>query len=180
MRWLSYLGARYGVALVLALLIGGLVLTVKIAAPEAAPSAVGPDTGSAQPAPVNTDPHQEGNDLEPSRSPAPPSISPGAVLPEVVAKSFAQAWLRHTGVTGDQWRAGMRPYATPDLLEKLKDTDPVQVPAERMTGEPSPGVYSGASFVEFRLAVDSGTLSLRLVADRGQWRVDTIDWERTR
>ncbi|GIG58728.1 hypothetical protein Lfu02_31000 [Longispora fulva] len=180
MRWLSYLGARYGIALVLALLIGALVLTVKIAAPEAAPSAVGPDTGSAQPVPANTEAHQEGDDLEPSRSPAPPSTSPGAAAPDVVAKTFTSAWLKHTGVTGDQWRAGMRPYATANLMEKLKDTDPIQVPAERLTGEPSPGVYTGASFVEFRLAVDSGTLSLRLIADRGQWRVDTIDWERTR
>ncbi|MGY0232619.1 hypothetical protein [Longispora urticae] len=180
MRWLSYLGARYAIALVMVLLIAGLILTIKVVAPEAAPSAVGPDTGSAQPAPVNTEPHQEGTDLEPSRSPAPPSTSPGAAPPEVVAKTFALAWLKHTGVTGDQWRAGLRPYATPDLMEKLKDVDPVQVPASSLAGEPSPGVYTGASFVEYRLAVDSGTLSLRLVADRGQWRVDTIDWERKR
>ena len=85
-----------------------------------------------------------------------------------------------TGVTADQWLAGLIPYATTELAKKLKGVDPVGVPADRLTGEPSPGVFSGQSFVEYRLPVDSGSLVLRLVSDRGQWKVDTIDWERTR
>ncbi|WP_018352322.1 hypothetical protein [Longispora albida] len=180
MRWLSYLGARYGIALGLALLIAGLVLTVRLAGPAPGGEPVMPGGTGTQAVPATQEHADEGHDLEPSRAPASPSTGAGFAPPDVVAKTFTSAWLRHTGVSGEQWLTGLKPYATAALLDKLKGVDPAGVPAERITGDPVPGAFAGQAFVEYRLPVDSGTLTLRLIAQNGQWRVDTIDWERRR
>jgi hypothetical protein len=110
-------------------------------------------------------------------SPPPPSTSPGAAPPEQVAADFTRAWLHHDGVTGDQWRQGLTKYATKALLDKLKNTDPAGVPAQRMTG-PVKLQDEAASFVIAVVPVDSGTLTLHLLATNGRWQVDTVDWER--
>ncbi|MBA3489079.1 MAG: hypothetical protein H0T78_05945 [Longispora sp.] len=180
MRWLTFLGFRYGIALALSVLIAGFVLTLRLVAPESStPGQPFSDHSRTLPA----DPHEqvhEGDDLTPIRTSAQPVTSPGAAPPEVVAKTFAQAWVRHTGVSGKDWLAGLSPYATTELRSKLTDTDPAAVPAERVTGEPQAGSFASQSFVEYTLTLDSGTLVLRLIRESGQWKVDTIDWERAR
>jgi hypothetical protein len=172
---LRLLGTRYGMALMLALLVLGVVgITRAVAGPYQATTvnpAVEPSFSSINPTP--------GDDsvLTPD-SPAPPVTSPGASEPAVVATDFVQAWLNHNGVTPEQWRAGFARYATAALRDKLTDTDPAGVPAQRITGEITVQ-NRAAQFVEASLPLDSGTVHLRLLSTNGRWLVDGVDWERS-
>jgi hypothetical protein len=176
---LAWLGTRYGIALVLTLVILGIVVTARtfldagtrndvgpLLEPPTAPSITGPTLG-------------DDSEFEPSSdAPEPPPVSAGAAPPTTVATQFVTAWLRHTGVTGDQWRAGLTPHATTSLMAKLKDTDPASVPADRITGEVRVETR-GPSLVEATVPVDSGTVRLRLVPTAGRWKVDFLDWGRS-
>src|SRR4051812_18080763 len=110
MRWLTFLGLRYGIAFALALVIAGFVVTLKFVAPESS-TTVQTSSGEYRDTPNVVHEHiHEGDDLAPTRAPVEPSTSPGAVPPEVVAKTFTQAWVRHTGVSGQEWLTGLSPY----------------------------------------------------------------------
>src|SRR6266536_4417495 len=158
---LRLLGTRYGIALVLTLLVLGAVGVARAvtgpyrgAAPLAAPAAEPSPTTSSVAATAR-------NDSVPTpESPPPPVTSPGAARPEQVAADFTRAWLNHVGVTGEQWRQGLAKYATTALMAKLKDTDPAGVPAKRITG-PVTLQNRASTFVEAIIPIDSGTLRLR-------------------
>jgi hypothetical protein len=172
---LRLLGTRYGMALVLAVLVlavVGVVRGVAGSSRETLGAAVEPSRSSS------IDPTAGDDSVLIPESPSPPVTSPGAAEPGTVATTFLKAWLTHTAVTPDQWRAGFAKYATPALRDKLKGTDPAGVPAERMTG--SVVLQNrGAAYVEAAIPVDSGTVRLRLLATNGRWLVDGVDWERT-
>ena len=174
---LRLLGTRYGIALVLTLLVLGAVGIARsfTGTSQSAPL-VGP---AAEPShSSNSVGPTAGNDSVPTpESPPPPVTSPGAAPPEQVAADFTRAWLKHDGVTAAQWRQGMAKYATPALLDKFKDTDPAGVPAKRTTG-PVTLQNRATTFVEAIVPVDSGTVRLRLIAVNGRWLVDGVDWER--
>lgn len=175
---LRLLGSRYGIALVLIVLVLAVVGVMRGVAgsnretlgtpvepsfpasygPSAADDGVVADDGSAS-------------------SPAPPSTSPGAAVPVTVAKDFMAGWLHHDGTTSAQWLAGFARYATASLRDKLKDTDPSGVPAERVTGDVTL-TDRAATFVEADVPVDSGTVRLRLLSTGGRWLVDGVDWDR--
>jgi hypothetical protein len=173
-RLLRMLGTRYGLALLAAVVVLAVVGVFRgVAGTQPAPrSGPVPDAGSASPLPADDD-----DGLDTTESPPAPVTSPGAPSPESVAASFATAWLHSTGVTADQWRRGLKPYATDALLTKLKDTDPAGVPAERITG-PAELIPRDVGLVEAVIPVDSGRLRLRLLATDGRWLVDGVDWER--
>ncbi|MCW2639850.1 MAG: hypothetical protein JWP76_2156 [Dactylosporangium sp.] len=171
---LRLLGTRYGIALVLTLLVLGVVGIMRGVAGSYRQT-LGP---AVEPSRSSIDPTAGDDSLLTPDSPAPPSTSPGASEPATVATNFMRAWLNHAGVTPEQWRAGFAKYATSALRDKLKDTDPAGVPALRMTGPVA--IQSRADrFVEASLPVDSGTVRLRLLATNGRWLVDGVDWERT-
>jgi hypothetical protein len=172
---LRLLGTRYGMALVLTVLVLAVVGVMRGVAGSYRAAPYGPAIG---PSPVDSIDPTAGNDsLLIPESPSPPVTSPGAAEPTTVATSFLKAWLAHTGVTPEQWRASFAKYATTALRDKLKGTDPAGVPAERITG--SVVLQDrGASYVEAAIPVDSGTVRLRLLATNGRWLVDGVDWER--
>jgi len=170
------LRSRLGVAVALAVLVFGVVAVARIAA--------GPNAGSTglttdDPVPVTTvDPSVGDDGILSDETPPSPTAPANGPAPEAVAKGFATAWLAHEGVTAEQWRAGLRPYATEALLRKLDGVDPTEVPADRLTGEPVV-VPQSEGLVEVRLPVDSGELRLELVTDDGgRWLTDAVDWER--
>jgi hypothetical protein len=172
---LRLLGTRYGMALVLAVLVLGVVGVMRGVAGtnrETLGAAVEPSHSSS------IDPTAGDDSVLIPDSPSPPFTSPGAAEPTTIATSFLKAWLTHTGVTPEQWRASFAKYATAALRDKLKGTDPAAVPAERMTGAVVLQDH-GASYVEAAIPVDSGTVRLRLLATNGRWLVDGVDWERT-
>lgn len=170
------LRSRLGVAVALAVVILGIVATARLLA---GPDADDPGLTTEAPPPVTTVDPSVGDDgvfgVEPPPSPTAPAGTPP---PATVARKFATAWLAHQGVTAEQWHAGLRPYATEALLEKLAGVDPTEVPADRLTGEPVL-VPQAEGLVEVSLPVDSGELRLELVAaDGGRWLTDTVDWKR--
>jgi hypothetical protein len=172
---LRLLGTRYGIALVLAVLVLGVVGIMRAVGGSYRATTFGPAVEPSRSSSI--DPTAGDDSLLTPDSPAPPSTSPGASEPTAVATDFIQAWLHHADVTPEQWRGGFAKYATSALRDKLKDTDPAVVPAQRMTG-PAVVQNRAAQFVEVTLPVDSGTVRLRLLSTNGRWLVDGVDWER--
>jgi hypothetical protein len=173
---LRLLGTRYGMAVLLAVLVLAVVGVVRGVAGSYHPTTYGP---AVEPLTSSSsiDPTAGDDSVLTPESPARPVTSPGAAEPGTVATDFLKAWLTHDGVPAEQWRASFAKYATPALRDKLKGTDPAGVPAERMTG-PVATQDRGASYVDAAIPVDSGTVRLRLLATNGRWLVDGVDWER--
>ena len=178
-RILRLLGTRYGIALVLAVVVFGIVGALRGFSGSRPPPPAGlgaaPATASALAA--SAEPNDGDDSVDTPPSPPDPVTSPGAATPDTVALKFATAWLHHTGVSAQQWWNGLKPYATEALLAKLKDTDPAGVPAERTTG-PAEIQKRDVSYVDVTIPLNSGTLKLRLLATNGRWLVDGVDWER--
>src|SRR5689334_1920699 len=173
---LRLLGTRYGIGLILAVVVLGVVGVAKAFVGDRSPSIpVGPVV-----APVSTAAAPDsslGNDsVEDSPVAAPgPSLSAGAPTADKVAARFMTAWLKHAGVTGDQWRSALKPNTTTELLAKLKDTDPAGVPADQVVG-PIQLIPQG-SLTQADVPVNGGTVHLRLVVVKGRWQVDGVDWD---
>jgi hypothetical protein len=167
--------SRWGVAVVIALLVLAVVGLGRLFAG---------DNGERQlldpvaPAPsVSVDPsHDDDGVIQDDDPPATPKTSPGTAKPEAVAYAFASAWVDHKNVSAKAWHDGIMPNVTENLSEELNGVDPADVPADRVVGRPSL-VPVGDGLVNAIVTVDSGKLTLQLVAPDGQWLVDGIDWE---
>jgi hypothetical protein len=174
---LRLLGTRYGFSLVLVVLVFGVVAAFRgiVGQPQ--------DTGSApvlaQSPRATGEPVPDDGLALPSDL-ATPTLAPSAATAVTArATGFATAWLRHTGVGASEWHKGLAPHASASLLARLKNVDPVTVPAERVVGEIQLKV-TNLALVEARVPVDAGTLELDLVLINGQWRVDAVGWEPAR
>ncbi|WP_285551586.1 hypothetical protein [Actinoplanes regularis] len=134
--------------------------------------------GLGSPAPtISVDPSDD-DSIVSSDPPAKPKTSPGGAQPEQVAYAFASAWVSHTGITSKKWLDRLLPNATTDLADQLRGVDPGGVPADRVIGRPALDVVNETQ-VNAIVTMNSGKLSLRLIAPGGQWLVDGIDWEGT-
>ncbi|MEV1286022.1 hypothetical protein [Micromonospora sp. NPDC049679] len=168
------LRSRVGLALGLALIVLAIIGVARtFSGPTESPSLVKPPTAPV----LATDPTVGDDGLQSVPPPPSPTANPGTTPPEIVARSFAAAWVNHRDVSAVQWHDALRPLSTAALTRKLADVDPVVVPAERLVGEPTLlPLTSGV--VEVEISVDSGKLRLRLTAPDGRWLVDGVDWER--
>jgi hypothetical protein len=72
----------------------------------------------------------------------------------------------------------MRKYMTDRLAGELTGVDPAGVPASRVTGKVTL-IDHATTFVDASIPVDSGIVTLRLLATAGTWLVDGVDWTRT-
>jgi hypothetical protein len=125
---------------------------------------------------IETSGEDDGVEGGPSIRPSEPSLAPAAAPPVKVADQFIRAWLR-SQLSPEQWHAGITPYATAALTEKLSVVDPAGVPAERTMGE-AKLIPRGAGSAAVSIPVDSGTVELRVVVVDGRWLVDGVDWSR--
>jgi hypothetical protein len=173
---LRLLGTRYGIGLVLAVVILGIVGFAK-AFVDGRPADVpiGPlvspvSTAAAPDSSLGDDSVDDSAGAVPG-----PSLSANAPTADKVASRFMSAWLKHNGVTGEQWRAALKPNATTRLMDELKDTDPADVPADELAG-PIQIVAQGA-VTQADVPVNGGTVHLRLVLVKGRWQVDGVDWD---
>jgi hypothetical protein len=167
--------SRWGVALVIAVLVLAIVGIGRIfsdgtaAAPITDRVSTGP-TASIDPS------HDDDGVIVDDDPPPSPTTSPGSAEPEAVAYAFAAAWVDHKNVSAKAWHNGLVPNATKDLADELNGVDPADVPADKVAGRPTL-VPIGDGLVNAVVTVDSGKLTLQLVAPDGRWLVDDVDWE---
>lgn len=171
----GFLRSRVGLALLLAVVVLMIVGVAKVFSNSVD---TGPGLIGAPEEPIVTVSPTAPNDglASPEAVPS-PYVSPGTAAPSKVAKAFAEAWVDHRGVSADNWYAGLLPHCTENLAAKLTGVDPVVVPADRITGEPTLIPYA-ENVVDVAIPVDSGRLRLRLTTTDGRWLVDGVDWER--
>src|SRR5919112_2332202 len=165
--------SRWGVAIVLAILVLAVVGIGRLFSDGQAAQQAPIGRGSPAPA-LSVNPDDEDSVISPAPPPS-PSTSPGTAQPEAVAYTFASAWVNHENVTAKAWHDRLVPNATKSLSDKLAHTDPVDVPASRVIDRPEL-VPVGEGLVDAIVTVDSGKLTLRMVAPDRKWLVDGIDW----
>lgn len=175
-RVLRLLGSRYVLALAL---IVGIAAVVAIGKALGGPTAThGVTAGVPSGMPTGIASGQEDDGLGTPPSPPRPSTSPGATPPDKLATQFLTAWLRHTNVTPAAWYAGLAPYMTTKLAGELTGVDPARVPASRITGSVTL-IRHETTYVDASIPVDTGLVTLRLLATNGRWLIDGVDWTRT-
>ncbi|MEU7903294.1 hypothetical protein [Actinoplanes sp. NPDC049118] len=167
--------SRWGVAIVIAVLVLAIVGVGRFfsdgstTAPLTDPIPVAP-TASIDPS------HDDDGVIVNDEPPPSPTTSPGSAEPEAVAYAFAAAWVDHKNVSAKTWHDGLVPNATEDLSDELNGVDPADVPADKVVGRPTL-VPIGDGLVNAVVTVDSGKLTLQLVAPDGRWLVDDVDWD---
>jgi hypothetical protein len=88
------------------------------------------------------------------------------------ATAFVTAWVQTTA--GDAaWLAGMKPWATTELLASLDGTDPAQVPASRITGDAALVKTTGTSST-VSVPTDGGRVSVAMVTAGGAWKANGL------
>jgi hypothetical protein len=174
---LRLLGTRYGIALVLVVLVLVAVGLARAAGGPSKPSALTGPPPSAAPSTSASDTALGDDSVATSESPQTPSSAPGSRPPDAVALDFARAWVRTDGVSGEQWLKGMTPYATTGLIERMQGADPATVPADAVRDGSEMRVRD-SELVEVSVPVSPGLLRLRVVLSSGRWLVDSVDWER--
>src|SRR5688572_6445518 len=167
--------SRGGVALVIAGLVLAIVGVGRIISDG---NTAAPITDQIPPAPTaSIDPSIDNDGVIVDDDPPPsPTAEPGTAEPEAVAYAFAAAWVDHKNVSATTWHNGLVPNATEDLADELNGVDPADVPADRIVGRPDL-VPIGDGLVNAVVTVNSGKLTLQLVAPDGRWLVDDVDWE---
>lgn len=87
------------------------------------------------------------------------------------ASKFVDASLR-SGVSREEWLAGLADGATPALLNSLRESEHDALPAHRRTVRPQ--VSTEPTYISAIVSVDTGTRRLR-GSDQGLL-VDSLDW----
>ena len=164
--------SRWGVALVILLIVLAVVGVGRLFSSGGNNP---PSLGSNSPAPAFSINPSDDDSVIDSAPPPAPSTSPGRAQPEAVAYAFASAWVDHKNVSPKTWRDQLLPNSTRRLANELSGVDPAGVPADRVLGKPSL-VPVSETLVTADVTMDSGKLSLRLIAPDGHWLVDGIDW----
>lgn len=167
--------SRWGVALVIAVLVLAVVGLGRI---FSGGTAATPITERVSPGPTATiAPSIDDDGVVVDDDPPPsPTARPGTAEPEAVAYAFAASWVDHKNVSAKAWHNGLVPNATEDLADELNGVDPADVPADKVIGRPVLEPI-GEGLVNAVVTVDSGKLTLQLVAPEGRWLVDDVDWE---
>ena len=167
--------SRWGVAIVLAIIVLAVVGIGRVFSDGSDTTTRAPiGANSPEPA-LSVNPDDEDSVISPEPPPQ-PSTSPGTAQPAAVAYAFAGAWVDHRNVSSKAWRDRLVPNATKELSADLAGTDPADVPADRVNGQPKL-VPVGENLLDAVIETDSGRLTLRLVAPEGRWLVSAIDWD---
>ncbi|WP_328444691.1 hypothetical protein [Amycolatopsis sp. NBC_00438] len=92
-----------------------------------------------------------------------------------VAKEWAAAWVNHPqGITSAQWLEQLKPFTTEEYLPVMASVDPANIPATKVTGEPTVGT-SYTSSVQLTIPTDGPKLSITVVSTNAGWRVADYD-----
>jgi len=157
-----------------------LIVAIGIAVPQLLGN---PGGTSPEPARIQ-DPGAAGTTSR--NSPAPmstrltaPLVQPTSAAPDPaaldVAKRWATAWATHpAGITTAQWLETLRPLTTEEYLPEMSTVDPANIPATKVTGEPT-AVKSYTSSVEALVPTDGPKLSITVAKTPSGWLVTGYD-----
>lgn len=88
-----------------------------------------------------------------------------------VASKWGAAWVKHQGVSKEQWLAGLAPFTTEEYLRaKMSTVDIANVGADTVTG-PVTAKASYTGSLTATLPTNGPTLSLTLIRTADGWRV---------
>lgn len=162
----------------LALLAGVGRLTDTLSADfSSSPSAVGPSSAPTVPVPAASLPATS-PPSGPATTAAPTTSAPLTATaaskrsPVDVATALVTAWAK-PGEGESQWLAGMKPWATADLVSSMTGTDPTQVPATKVTGDAALRVIK-AKTATVSVPTDGGRVAVVLVQQSGAWKADSL------
>lgn len=133
--------------------------------PASTPTAAAPATRSA-PAPLPS-----------SGSPAEAAEAAALVRPDEVGLAFVQAWAR-PDADDAAWRTQCSAYATGRFATVLSTATSGAVAASRAVGD-GEILERTESEATVRVATDGGAVLVRLLPERGTWRVDGIEPEQS-
>lgn len=159
----------------LAMLAGVGRLTDALSANSASSSsAVGPASAPTIPAaslPATSPP--SGSVTTPAPTTTAPSATPASKgSPVEVATGLVTAWAK-PAEGESQWLAGMKPWATADLVSSMTGTDPAQVPATRVTGDAALRAIN-SSTATVSVPTDGGRVAVELVQQSGAWKANSL------
>ncbi|GAB3587540.1 hypothetical protein GCM10027445_67790 [Amycolatopsis endophytica] len=108
-----------------------------------------------------------------------PLVQPTSAAPDpaalTVAKQWATAWATHPdGMTNAQWLDGLRPLTTEEYLPEMSTVDPANIPATKVTGEPTV-TKSYTSSLEVLVPTDGPKLSITVARTSSGWLVTGYD-----
>jgi hypothetical protein len=103
---------------------------------------------------------------------------PGATNPAVAAAQasaeFVSAWAR-PDLAVETWRAGLEPLVTDRLYERLQDTDPANIPAVTVAGEPvDVAMNAEAGVFDVPTTGAHVRVFVELDANAGNWLVNDV------
>ncbi|WP_157606058.1 hypothetical protein [Phycicoccus sp. Soil802] len=89
-----------------------------------------------------------------------------------VATALVTAWAK-AGEGESQWLAGMKPWATAELVSSMTGTDPTQVPATKVTGDAAlRAIMTETATVS--VPTDGGRVAVELVKQSGTWKANSL------
>lgn len=133
--------------------------------PALTPTAAAPATHSAPPP------------MPSSGSPAEAAEQAAPVRPDEVGLAFVQAWAR-PDADDAAWRTQCSVYATDRFAKVLSTATSGAVAASRAVGE-GEIIERTESEATVRVSTDGGAVLIRLLPERGTWRVDGIEPEQS-
>ena len=90
------------------------------------------------------------------------------------AAGFMRNWVHHPrGMTSTKWAENLAPYAMPELVGQLYSTEPGNVPATRLLGDPEV-TRADDVVVEINWRTDGPTVHLTLIHPEGPWLVNRL------
>jgi hypothetical protein len=136
-----------------------------------------PAAPSTQPE-TNVPPRQSST-YRTSISAAPTTSRPTrALVPDptavTVATKFVVAWAHHQHVTKARWLAGLSPYATSVLRDRLSATQLANVPSNRVTGKTTV-VTSADGQIEFQVPTDTRPVVVVVNKSTKIWQVSSVE-----
>lgn len=167
-RWLLWSPKHAALGALTALVTLALAVALLQPAAGSRPAATGVD--------ITETPVSSSVPATPTTSSPRPSTSPSATIAPAVAGvpgKFAAAYVYHHRSRA-LWIDGMTPYATKNLIRKLKLVDPAVILVDTVTGPPQP---TAAADGRLMFTVPTGSYPLRLTLTRtdGRWAVDVVD-----
>jgi hypothetical protein len=128
-------------------------------------------TGVVPPPPVSPS-------LTETRQPVSENKTPARADPQALstAKNWATAFVKHDGVSPQQWLDALKPLTTDEYYATtITKIDPAVIAAKKITGDPEPTPDSYTSSVTVEVPTDAKKLSITLVKTTAGWRVNEHD-----